>query len=70
MKSRVCHTCVSYYIVVVCVCLQLLDAAFSDVNLSKFLVREKIEPFRGFGGVRNHHLSNKNSTSCVTQQGV
>lgn len=30
----------------------LLDAAFSDTNLSRFLVREKIEPFRGFGGVR------------------
>lgn len=30
----------------------LLDAAFSDTNLSKFLVKEKIDPFRGFGGVR------------------
>ena len=34
-----------------CVCLQLLEAAFDDAELRQFLVRENIEPFRGFGGV-------------------
>jgi len=31
--------------------LQLLEAAFDDAELRQFLVRENIEPFRGFGGV-------------------
>uniref|UniRef100_A0A914LLL4 Xaa-Pro dipeptidase n=1 Tax=Meloidogyne incognita TaxID=6306 RepID=A0A914LLL4_MELIC len=30
----------------------LLDKAFADPELSKYLVKEKIEEFRGFGGVR------------------
>eukprot|EP00096_Caligus_rogercresseyi_P012986 TRINITY_DN565_c0_g1_i1.p1 TRINITY_DN565_c0_g1~~TRINITY_DN565_c0_g1_i1.p1 ORF type:complete len:506 (-),score=114.63 TRINITY_DN565_c0_g1_i1:100-1617(-) len=30
----------------------LLDQAFKDSELSKFLVKDKIEEFRGFGGVR------------------
>lgn len=32
--------------------LQLLDAALTDPNQSKFLVREQLQRFRGFGGVR------------------
>uniref|UniRef100_A0A915NG82 Xaa-Pro dipeptidase n=1 Tax=Meloidogyne floridensis TaxID=298350 RepID=A0A915NG82_9BILA len=32
--------------------LGLLDKAFADPELSKYLVKEKIEEFRGFGGVR------------------
>lgn len=31
---------------------QLLDQALNDPNLSKFLVREMIDQYRGFGGVR------------------
>jgi Xaa-Pro dipeptidase len=30
----------------------LLDSALEDAELSRFLVRERIEEFRGFGGVR------------------
>lgn len=29
-----------------------MDKAFADPELSKYLVKEKIEEFRGFGGVR------------------
>ena len=32
--------------------LQLLNAAFADEKQSKFLVKEVIDRFRGFGGVR------------------
>lgn len=32
--------------------LQLLNKAFADPNLSKFLVKEEIDRFRNFGGVR------------------
>ena len=30
----------------------LLDQAFKDPELSKFLVKDRIQEFRGFGGVR------------------
>lgn len=32
--------------------LQLLDAALADPDQSKFFVREQLQRFRGFGGVR------------------
>ena len=30
----------------------LIDSALADPELSRFVVRERIEEFRGFGGVR------------------
>lgn len=34
--------------------LKVLQKAMSDPALSSFLVREKIEQFRGFGGANTH----------------
>ena len=32
--------------------LKLMDKALNDPELSKFLVKEELEQYRGFGGVR------------------
>ena len=50
--------------------LQLIEAAYANPDQAKYMNKEKIEPYRGTGGVSNHYYRGTGGVSNYYYRGT